>query len=333
MQSLEPCWDGLPLGGRRIVAPPDVVEHPVGVGELDRETQDPVARPVRPRWPTTPGWSVWWTGRCRRVRQAVRCHRPAPTPAAVRRRPIPVAGASPSRRRARPRRGARSPTHSVTPSMSTAPSTESSAAAVGSTSQIEPARQIGHDVSLTASDPVIGCDSTIGCVILDEWPGPRLWIRSSPSGSASCCVLMGCDGWRPGSQSWQCSSRSTVICRLPRSTSGCASACRPKDQPPDLATIYRTVTTLVDQGVLHALTLEGGVTTYGLAPTRTITRCAHAAARSSKCPRDDWPLRCNMRWPAVRSRCPSVPASPCTDCARSVRVTDQGTPASRIVAS
>jgi Fur family transcriptional regulator, ferric uptake regulator len=38
-----------------------------------------------------------------------------------------------------------------------------------------------------------------------------------------------------------------------------------EDQPPDLATIYRTVTTLVDQGVLHALTLEGGVTTYGLA--------------------------------------------------------------------
>jgi Fur family ferric uptake transcriptional regulator len=42
--------------------------------------------------------------------------------------------------------------------------------------------------------------------------------------------------------------------------------CRPADtQPPDLATIYRTVTTLVDQGVLHALILEGGVTTYGLA--------------------------------------------------------------------
>lgn len=42
--------------------------------------------------------------------------------------------------------------------------------------------------------------------------------------------------------------------------------CLPADtQPPDLATIYRTVTTLVDQGVLHALTLEGGVTTYGLA--------------------------------------------------------------------
>jgi Fur family ferric uptake transcriptional regulator len=34
---------------------------------------------------------------------------------------------------------------------------------------------------------------------------------------------------------------------------------------PDLATVYRTVTTLVDQGVLHALTVEGGVTTYGLA--------------------------------------------------------------------
>ncbi|PIB79021.1 transcriptional repressor [Mycobacterium celatum] len=37
------------------------------------------------------------------------------------------------------------------------------------------------------------------------------------------------------------------------------------EPPPDLATIYRTVTTLVEQGVLHALTLETGVTTYGLA--------------------------------------------------------------------
>lgn len=37
------------------------------------------------------------------------------------------------------------------------------------------------------------------------------------------------------------------------------------EPPPNLATIYRTVTTLVDQGVLHALTLESGVTTYGLA--------------------------------------------------------------------
>ncbi len=33
---------------------------------------------------------------------------------------------------------------------------------------------------------------------------------------------------------------------------------------PDLATVYRTVTTLVDQGVLHALAVEG-VTTYGIA--------------------------------------------------------------------
>jgi Fur family transcriptional regulator, ferric uptake regulator len=42
--------------------------------------------------------------------------------------------------------------------------------------------------------------------------------------------------------------------------------CLPAEEPPpDLATIYRTVTTLVDQGVLHALTLESGVTTYGLA--------------------------------------------------------------------
>lgn len=34
---------------------------------------------------------------------------------------------------------------------------------------------------------------------------------------------------------------------------------------PDVATIYRTVTTLVGQGVLHPLTLDGGVTTYGMA--------------------------------------------------------------------
>ncbi|MEY8017160.1 Fur family transcriptional regulator [Mycobacterium servetii] len=39
----------------------------------------------------------------------------------------------------------------------------------------------------------------------------------------------------------------------------------PGTQAPDVATIYRTVTTLVDQGVLHALTLDSGVTTYGLA--------------------------------------------------------------------
>lgn len=36
-------------------------------------------------------------------------------------------------------------------------------------------------------------------------------------------------------------------------------------QPPDVATIYRTVTTLVEQSVLHALTLDGGIATYGLA--------------------------------------------------------------------
>ncbi|BBY00022.1 Fur family transcriptional regulator [Mycobacterium seoulense] len=43
-------------------------------------------------------------------------------------------------------------------------------------------------------------------------------------------------------------------------------ACLPHGaHPPDVATIYRTVTTLVGQGVLHPLTLEGGVTTYGMA--------------------------------------------------------------------
>lgn len=39
------------------------------------------------------------------------------------------------------------------------------------------------------------------------------------------------------------------------------------DQSLDLATVYRTVTTLVDQHVLHALAVEGGVTTYGLTAT------------------------------------------------------------------
>lgn len=33
----------------------------------------------------------------------------------------------------------------------------------------------------------------------------------------------------------------------------------------DVATVYRTVTTLVDHGVVHALAVDGGVTTYGLA--------------------------------------------------------------------
>lgn len=35
--------------------------------------------------------------------------------------------------------------------------------------------------------------------------------------------------------------------------------------PPDLATVYRTVGTLVERGVLHALAIEGGVSTYGMA--------------------------------------------------------------------
>lgn len=34
-------------------------------------------------------------------------------------------------------------------------------------------------------------------------------------------------------------------------------------QPPDLATVYRTVTILVEHGLLHALTIDGGVTMYG----------------------------------------------------------------------
>lgn len=50
-----------------------------------------------------------------------------------------------------------------------------------------------------------------------------------------------------------------------------------QSQLPDLATVYRTVTTLVDHGVLHALTLGDGVTTYGLATNphhhAVCTRC------------------------------------------------------------
>jgi len=38
-----------------------------------------------------------------------------------------------------------------------------------------------------------------------------------------------------------------------------------EDDVPDVATVYRTVTTLVEAGVLHALAVEGGVTTYGVA--------------------------------------------------------------------
>ncbi len=52
----------------------------------------------------------------------------------------------------------------------------------------------------------------------------------------------------------------------------------PGTQVPDVATVYRTVTTLVDQGVLHALTLDGGITTYGLAAAphhhAVCTKCA-----------------------------------------------------------
>ncbi len=34
--------------------------------------------------------------------------------------------------------------------------------------------------------------------------------------------------------------------------------------PPDLATVYRTVTTLVERGILHTLTADGGLAKYGL---------------------------------------------------------------------
>ncbi|BBC65026.1 hypothetical protein MMRN_19220 [Mycobacterium marinum] len=57
-------------------------------------------------------------------------------------------------------------------------------------------------------------------------------------------------------------------------------------QPPDLATIYRTVTTLVQQGVLHALTLDGASPPTDWPPPPTTTRYAPNARRSSKYPHD-----------------------------------------------
>lgn len=55
------------------------------------------------------------------------------------------------------------------------------------------------------------------------------------------------------------------------------SAATDAAQPPDLATVYRTVTTLVEHGVLHALTIESGTTTYGLA------KDAHHHAVCTRC--------------------------------------------------
>ena len=42
LYALEPGWQRLPLVGGRVVAPADVIEHPVGAGDVEREAQDAV---------------------------------------------------------------------------------------------------------------------------------------------------------------------------------------------------------------------------------------------------------------------------------------------------
>ena len=97
-------------------------------------------------------------------------------------------------------------------------------------------------------------------------------------------------------------------------------------QLPDLATIYRTVTTLIDQGVLHALTLDDGVTTYGMAtaphhhavctecgsiievPARQLSSALeHAIAGSSFACLSGPALRCMACVRDARARIPGVP--------------------------
>ena len=83
----------------------------------------------------------------------------------------------------------------------------------------------------------------------------------------------------------------------------------PVRQRPDLATVYRTVTTLVDQGVLHALAVEGGVTTYGLAGTAAPPRGVHRVRNHHRGSRHTAVDRtASTRSRAARSRCPNRPA-------------------------
>ena len=92
---------------------------------------------------------------------------------------------------------------------------------------------------------------------------PRLFL--TPSGSARCSHARGLRRTAP---------RIAVLATLELVDGHLSVAeihrrlleSNPADgPPPDLATVYRTVTTLVELGVLHALSVEGGVSTYGLA--------------------------------------------------------------------
>ena len=92
-------------------------------------------------------------------------------------------------------------------------------------------------------------DPGSGCRLADRR------ITARPTGYGACRRRSRC--WRP----W---NRCTGISALP-SSQRLLDSTPAGATPPDLATIYRTVTTLVEQGVLHALTVEGGFTTFGLA--------------------------------------------------------------------
>ncbi len=94
---------------------------------------------------------------------------------------------------------------------------------------------------------------------------PQLSIPWSPNVLAISCVLAGCARMASRIQVLAVFEPVNVhlsVAEIHQRVQACLPA---STQPPDLATIYRTVTTLVEQSVLHALTLDNGTITYGLA--------------------------------------------------------------------
>ena len=121
LQPLEPGWQRLPFGVRRVVAPPDVGEHPVGAGDVEREAQDAVLAGL------CAGAQGHQAGRrggregAGELAEPPDGDRRARRRAAAHRRPTRAAGASPGRRPARPRRDRPGRPPSARPSLSTAP--------------------------------------------------------------------------------------------------------------------------------------------------------------------------------------------------------------------